>query len=60
MMINPIGEFTVQQMATAAPSWLNSFDLFPNQKQKRVIASTSRRSLNPTAAAPGESTGQDL
>jgi hypothetical protein len=31
-MINQVGAFTVQTMATVAPNWSNSFGQFPNQK----------------------------
>jgi methyl acetate hydrolase len=34
MMTNQIGALNVQNMVTAAPTWSNSFDQFPNQKHK--------------------------
>jgi CubicO group peptidase (beta-lactamase class C family) len=34
MMTNQIGALNVQKMVTAAPTWSNSFDQFPNQKHK--------------------------
>jgi hypothetical protein len=59
-MINQAGAFTVQEMVTAAPDWPNRFVEFLNQKQKWAIAPTSRRIMNPTAEAPGASTGKHV
>jgi hypothetical protein len=52
-MINQVGAFTVQKMATAAPNWSNNFDQFPNQKQKWVHSFDVKEEPEPNGRSAG-------
>jgi methyl acetate hydrolase len=53
MMVNQVGAFTVQAMATAAPNWSNRFGQFPNRKQKWGPSFDVREEPEPNGRSAG-------